>query len=117
MQPHNPRQGGGVPSDVSRAPIRNERQLIEEVARPVAVPAAVMADPALVRFVAWPWAEVRIEGQESFLTPRAEPVALPPGTYQVVFEHPAYGRADYTLDLVAGEQRRLRHVYDQAPRP
>ena len=109
--------GGDVPSGVSRVPVRQERPAIEHVAPPAAVPAAVVADPALVRFVAWPWAEVRIEGQESFLTPRAEPVALPPGTYQVVFEHPAYGRADYTLDLIAGEQRRLRHVYDQAPRP
>ena len=113
---------GDVPSALSQVPTRNERPTIEEVAAtavvPAAVvPAAVVADPALVRFVAWPWAEVRIEGQESFVTPRAEPVSLAPGAYQVVFEHPSFGRAEYTLELVAGEQRRLRHVYDQAPRP
>jgi hypothetical protein len=73
--------------------------------------------PALVRFVVWPWAEVRIEGQDSFVTPRAEPVALAPGTHRIVFEHPTYGRAEYTVELAAGEQRQLRHVFEEAPAP
>ena len=79
--------------------------------------AAVAPDPALVRFVVWPWAEVRIEGQDSFLTPRAEPVSLGPGTHRIVFVHPTYGRAEYTLELAAGEQRQLRHVFEAAPAP
>lgn len=110
-------QGDVASSNASLAPARTERPVLDEVTAVAAVPVAVVADPALVRFVAWPWAEVRIEGQDSFVTPRAEPMTLAPGTYQVVFEHPTYGRADYTLELVAGEQRRLQHVYEQAPRP
>jgi hypothetical protein len=83
----------------------------------VPLPAAVAPDPALVRFVVWPWAEVSIEGQDSFLTPRAEPVSLAPGTHRIVFVHPTYGRAEYTLELAAGEQRQLRHVFEAAPAP
>jgi serine/threonine-protein kinase len=104
-------------SKASIAPVRAERPAVEGVDAAAAIPVTALADPALVRFVAWPWAEVRIEGLDSFVTPRAEPVALAPGSYQVIFEHPTYGRADYTLELVAGEQRRLRHEFEQAPRP
>jgi serine/threonine-protein kinase len=72
---------------------------------------------AELRVVAWPWAEVRIEGRESFFTPRAEPVSLEPGSHVVIFEHPTYGEAEYTLELAANDERVLRHVFEQAPRP
>jgi serine/threonine-protein kinase len=104
-------------SKASIAPVRTDPATVDGVTAAAADPVAVVADPALVRFVAWPWAEVRIEGRDGFVTPRAEPVSLPPGTYQVVFEHPTFGRADYTLELVAGEQRLIRHIYEQAPPP
>jgi hypothetical protein len=83
----------------------------------VAAEPAPPADPALVRFAAWPWAEVRIEGGESFITPRAAPVALGPGRHRVVFEHPKYGRAEYELELAPGEERSVVHVYEEAPQP
>jgi serine/threonine-protein kinase len=73
--------------------------------------------PASVRFAAWPWAEVRIEEGPSFLTPRAAPLALSPGSHVVVFEHPTYGRAEYALELAPGEERLVRHVFEEAPRP
>jgi len=44
-------------------------------------------------------------------------VALAPGTYRVVFEHPTYGQAEYTVKLAAGERRQLRHVFEEAPAP
>jgi len=81
-------------------------------ATPVVPPPA-----AELRVVAWPWAEVRIEGQASFFTPRAEPVSLEPGSHVVIFEHPTYGQAEYTLELAANDERVLRHVFEQAPRP
>jgi len=101
----------------SRVPVLAAQPAFEETARPATPPAAAVSDPALVRFVVWPWAEVHVEGQDAFLTPRAAPLALAPGTHQIVFEHPTYGRAVYTVELVAGEERQLRHVFEQAPAP
>jgi serine/threonine-protein kinase len=72
---------------------------------------------AELRVVAWPWAEVRIEGQEDFFTPRAGAVSLPPGNHVVVFEHPTYGQAEYSVELAANEQRVLRHIFEEAPQP
>jgi serine/threonine-protein kinase len=83
----------------------------------VAAESAPPIEPALVRFAAWPWAEVRIEGAESFITPRAAPVPLAPGRHRIVFEHPKYGRAEYELDLAAGEERSVVHVFEEAPQP
>jgi len=85
-----------------------------------AAPAIVAAPPprpARVRFVAYPWAEIRIDEETSFHTPRAEPLSLLPGHHVVVFDHPAYGRAEYALELAEGEERVLRHVFAEAPSP
>jgi hypothetical protein len=68
-----------------------------------------------VRFVAYPWAEIRIGNETPFQTPRAEPVSLQPGRHVVIFDHPTYGRAEYALDLAEGEERVVRHVYEEAP--
>jgi hypothetical protein len=115
--PPAPGLRAGTPSELPPTAAPSEQPDLAQVVAPANVAAPAPVDPAQVRFVAWPWAEVSIEGQESFYTPRAEPVSLPPGSYRVVFEHPSYGRAEYTLDLAAGEQRSLTHVYEQAPPP
>lgn len=81
-----------------------------------AVPAVASA-PARLRISALPWAEVRVDGAEAFLTPRAEPVELEPGTHRVVFEHPRFGRAEHEVTLAPGESKRLRHLYDAARNP
>ena len=36
-------------------------------------------EPAHVRFAVFPWGEIRVDGGEAILTPRAEPIALAPG--------------------------------------
>jgi hypothetical protein len=64
-----------------------------------------------VRFVADPWAEVTIDGQSSFYTPRAAPVELQPGSHRIVLAHPTLGRMELTLDLQPGESRTVRHVF------
>jgi len=76
---------------------------------PVALPPPV---PAALRVTAWPWAEVRIDDGEPFHTPRATPLQLSPGEHRVIFEHPSFGRAEYTVELAPGEAEQLRHVYD-----
>jgi tRNA A-37 threonylcarbamoyl transferase component Bud32 len=74
------------------------------------------SEPASVSVVAYPWAQVRIGGDVLFHTPRAEPVRLEAGRHRLVFEHPTYGRAEYDLDLAAGEKRVVRHTFEEAPR-
>ena len=76
-----------------------------------ALPAAPPPEPAHVRFVAEPWAEVTIDGGASFFTPRAAPVELPPGSHRIVLVHPTLGRTELTLDLQPGESRTVRHVF------
>jgi len=75
---------------------------------------AAPAEPARVRFAAYPWAEVRVGGAEGFLTPRAEPLSLAPGPLEVVFAHPSFGEASYILELTPGEERLIYHRYEKA---
>ena len=72
--------------------------------------------PASIRFTAFPWAEVWID-DEPFLTPRAEPVALAPGSHEIAFRHPRYGEFRGTFRFEPGEERVLRHVFDAAGSP
>jgi len=74
-------------------------------------------ESARVRFVAYPWAEIRTQSGERFLTPRAEPVELQPGRHLISFIHPRFGRAHYTISLAAGEERVISHVFEKAPGP
>ena len=76
------------------------------VAAPIPAPA-----PAQVRFVAVPWAEVRIDDEPVFLTPRAAPVELAPGKHRVVFTHPRFGRAEIDLELSPSESKTVRHAF------
>ncbi len=72
---------------------------------------AARAEPGRVSFVAVPWAEIRIDGQAPFLTPRAQPIELPPGEHEIVFRHPKFGEAQRSLLVRAGERRVVRHVF------
>jgi serine/threonine-protein kinase len=87
----------------------------DAVPEPVApaLPAPPTSEPAHVRFVADPWAEVTIDGGSSFFTPRAAPVDLPPGSHRIVLAHPTLGRTELTLDLQPGESRTVRHVFSR----
>ncbi|MFQ5717966.1 MAG: protein kinase [Acidobacteriota bacterium] len=71
-------------------------------------------EPASVRFVAYPWAEIRVDDGPPFLTPRALPVELPPGSHRVVFTHPTYGEAEVTIDVEPGETLDVRHEFEKA---
>jgi serine/threonine-protein kinase len=76
-----------------------------------APPVAAAPEPAHVRFVADPWAEVTIDDGPSFFTPRAAPVDLPPGSHRVTLAHPTFGRSEVTLELKPGESRTVRHAF------
>jgi serine/threonine-protein kinase len=76
-----------------------------------ALPVAATVEPAHVRFVVDPWAEITIDGGSGFFTPRAAPVELLPGSHRVILEHPSFGRSELTLDVGPGESRTVRHVF------
>lgn len=98
--------GGRTTQPVARA---------SEIPRPErsapALPPALPPEPAHVRFVADPWAEITIDGGASFFTPRAAPLDLQPGTHRVTLAHPTFGRVELTLDVKPGESRTVRHVF------
>jgi hypothetical protein len=83
---------------------------------PVSAASAAGGPRAAVSFVVYPWAEVSIETGPTFLTPRAAPVELAPGRYEIALEHPRFGAVHRTIEVAAGETRVVRHVFDQVYR-
>lgn len=82
-----------------------------------ALPTSASPAPARIAFVVYPWAEVRVDEGDPFLTPRAAPVELAPGEHQVVFRHPRFGEARRSLILKPGQRAVVRHVYAEAELP
>jgi len=104
---------GPAPTGVKRPERRRAAtRTLETPAKP-----AVPIEPARVRFVASPWAEVLADDGTRFFTPRAEPVAMDPGRHRITFVHPRFGKAEYTIDLKSGEELTLSHVFEEAHRP
>jgi hypothetical protein len=98
------------PPDIPRA--ERVAPALTVAAPPVAaLPVPATVEPAHVRFVVDPWAEITIDGGSSFFTPRAAPVELQPGSHRVVLLHPTFGRSELTLDVEPGETRMVRHVF------
>lgn len=105
----------------ARAPFRDEprerpatpaAEIVSPVPRaPTPAPIVIPVEPARVRFVADPWAEVRVDGASGFVTPRASPLELAPGRHRVVFEHPTFGSAEIAVELKSGEDRTIRQVF------
>jgi serine/threonine-protein kinase len=68
------------------------------------------SERGLVSFVAYPWAEVEVDGR-SFLTPRVAPVSVSPGEHVVVFRHPTFGVARHRVIVSAGKTLLVRHAF------
>jgi hypothetical protein len=91
----------------------DEVQEPETAATPPVSAAGAAAPPASVSFVILPWAEVSIQAGPTFLTPRAAPVELAPGRYEVALAHPRFGVVHRTIEVASGETRVVRHIFDQ----
>jgi serine/threonine-protein kinase len=61
------------------------------------------ANPAYLRVVAEPWADVIIDGQKVETTPFARPIPLSAGVHYVRLEHPQAPSERRTIDLMPGE--------------
>jgi serine/threonine-protein kinase len=67
---------------------------------------------AHLRFEAAPRTQVRIDGGAPFRTPRSAPVEIAPGVHTVVFRHPELGSAEHRIEVEAGEERVVAHVFE-----
>ncbi len=61
-----------------------------------------------------PWAIVVIEGEKRGATPLR--LSLAPGSYDVVLEHPDYGRASYPVQIESGGLENVTHRYPPGAR-
>lgn len=89
-------------------------QLLADGAPPSdAVPEVAAAAPpaATIVFDASPWAEIQIDDQPPFLTPRAAPVELSAGSHEVRFRHPSFGEVSQHIEVDSGEERVVRHSF------
>jgi eukaryotic-like serine/threonine-protein kinase len=72
------------------------------------LPAApTSADPAKLYFVAYPWAEIWIDGTLIDTTPRARPWEVKPGRHEVLFKHPQAPDELRVVDASPGQIVRL----------
>jgi serine/threonine-protein kinase len=80
---------------------------------PVGLPIPGMArEVARVRFEVVDRTEVRVDGGAPFRMPRSGPVELAPGVHHVVFRHPEFGSAERQIEVEAGEERTVSHVFE-----
>jgi hypothetical protein len=80
---------------------------------PANLPLPGMApEVARVRFEAVPRTEVRVDGGVPFRMPRSGPVELAPGVHHVVFRHPQLGSVERRIEVTAGEERTVAHVFE-----
>jgi len=76
-----------------------------EAAAPVATaPAEVQT--GWLRVVAYPWAEVVLDGKPVGATPLARPFELPAGSHGLRFEHPWFQPIERTIDVPVGAAER-----------
>lgn len=77
-----------------------------------AVSAGVLGgnDPAFVRFVVHPWAEIQVDESPAFLTPIASPLELAPGEHEIVLRHPRLGTVRRRVNLEPGEKRVVKEI-------
>jgi len=113
----NPVRDWGRTNDSLSANTPADAELEQPAVLPVEPePVAVIPpEPAHLRVAAYPWAQVHIDGLAPFHTPRAEALSLEPGTHEVVFLHPVFGREVRRIELSPGEELVVSHVFEKAP--
>jgi len=76
----------------------------------------IVKRPARLRLLATPWAEVYVDGRQVAVTPVARPIAVSPGSHQVMFKHPNAPTEERSIEVIAG-QTLLLEVQMQVTRP
>ncbi|MSP24391.1 MAG: hypothetical protein EXR75_04350 [Myxococcales bacterium] len=70
---------------------------------PSGSPRGILEQPAGLRVLARPWAEVHVDGKHLETTPFARPIAITPGRHRVTFRHPNAPDELRTIEAVGGQ--------------
>ena len=82
-----------------------QRDSVKDLIKPSAAPPA--AAPAEITIIAWPWAEVILDGEFLGYTPRVKPFMAQAGRHTLVLKNNHLGERKLVLDLVPGENKTL----------
>lgn len=82
-----------------------QRDSVKGLIKPSAAPPA--AAPAEITIIAWPWAEVILDGEFLGYTPRVKPFMAQAGRHTLVLKNNHLGERKLVLDLVPGENKTL----------
>ncbi len=82
-----------------------QRDSVKGLIKPSAAPPA--AAPAEITILAWPWAEVILDGEFLGYTPRVKPFMAQAGRHTLVLKNNHLGERKLVLDLVPGENKTL----------
>jgi hypothetical protein len=82
-----------------------QRDSVKDLIKPSAAPPA--AAPVEITIIAWPWAEVILDGEFLGYTPRVKPFMAQAGRHTLVLKNNHLGERKLVLDLVPGENKTL----------
>jgi serine/threonine-protein kinase len=82
-----------------------QRDSVKGLIKPSAAPPA--AAPVEITIIAWPWAEVILDGEFLGYTPRVKPFMAQAGRHTLVLKNNHLGERKLVLDLVPGENKTL----------
>ena len=82
-----------------------QRDSFKGLIKPSAAPPA--AAPVEITIIAWPWAEVILDGEFLGYTPRVKPFMAQAGRHTLVLKNDHLGERKLVLDLVPGENKTL----------
>ncbi|UCF31335.1 MAG: serine/threonine protein kinase [bacterium] len=74
---------------------------------PAGIPAAPQSLQVPLTIVAYPWAEIILDGRSLGYTPAALPFPVSPGRHTLTLENPHLGSRTFTLDLSPGTPHRI----------
>ncbi len=66
-------------------------------------PQGIVRQPARLRVLAQPWAEVYIDGKLVDVTPVGRPIEVRPGAHKVLFKHPNAPDERRSIEIIAGQ--------------
>jgi serine/threonine-protein kinase len=82
-----------------------QRDSVKGLIQPSAAPP--IATPVEITIIAWPWAEVLLDGEFLGYTPRVKPFMAQAGRHTLVLKNKHLGERKLVLDLVPGENKTL----------
>jgi class 3 adenylate cyclase len=103
-----PKQAGAPAKAKSKAPVRLAKAK-DSVPAPAANQAAALS--VKVSVVAFPWAEIYVDGTRQGVSPPLRTVTVPPGKHQIELRNTSYPAYVETVDAKPGAQISIKHKF------